>query len=285
MEAPSISLGIVTRNRAETLPRALASALRQRVHNLNVVVLDDGSTDQTPALAQQFPQVAWIRHEQRAGLIARRNELMTRDEFDYFVSLDDDAWFLRDDEIAKAVSFLEENRTVAAVAFDILSPDRPGSREWGVPQPAAPFVGCGHVLRISAVRKVGAYEIGPGTYGAEEKDLCLRLIDAGYEIVRLPGVHVWHNKASAARDAADQYRSCVCNDLVVTFRRTPTALLPIAFVLKCFQHFSSALRGGLLRPCLEAFRFFFCHLTETNRSRQPVKFSTLRAYMRLARKP
>ena len=61
------------------------------------------------------------------------------------------------------------------------------------------FIGCGHVVRLAAVHAVGVYEPAPGSYGGEEKDLSLRLMDAGYAILSLPGVHVWHEKTSIAR--------------------------------------------------------------------------------------
>ncbi len=284
MQRPSVCLGIVTRNRAQSLRKTIGSAIPQKVTNMDIVVLDDGSTDATIDLRAQFPMVTWIRRDSTGGYISARNELMARGDFDYFVSLDDDAWFLSNDEISLAVNLLEENRSVAAVAFDILSPDRPDPKERGTPQAVATFIGCGHVLRMSAIREVGAYELTPGNYGGEEKDLSLRLMDADYQIVRLPGVHVWHDKTAMAREVANQYRSGVCNDLVLTFRRTPTALLPFALIVKCYQHFSFALRKGLFRPCLEGFRLFLDHLSETWRSRRPVKLSTLRTYMRLARK-
>src|SRR5436853_1462944 len=113
------------------------------------------------------------------------------------------------------------------------------------------FVGCGHVLRLSAVREVGGYEAVPGSYGGEEKDLCLRLLDAGYQLVKLPGVHVWHDKTLVARDLVAQHRSGVCNDLVLTLRRTPTLLLPVALLVKLYRHWRFSLSHGLTEPCLE----------------------------------
>jgi GT2 family glycosyltransferase len=283
MHQPSVCLGIVTRNRAGSLAKAIASATQQRVANVQTAVIDDGSTDATCALSVQFPQVTWIRHERSAGYILRRNELIARAGFEYFVSLDDDAWFLKDDEIGIAVGFLEKNRDVAAVAFDILSPDKTEQRQRDAAQTVATFIGCGHVLRMSAIREVGAYEVTPGNYGGEEKDLCLRLMDAGHRIVRLPGVHVWHDKSAQARENVAQYESGVCNDLVTTLRRTPTALLPLAFIVKCFQHFIFALRKGMLSPCAAGFRRFFRYLSEAWRSRRPVRVATLLAFMRIAR--
>jgi len=283
MQQPSVCLGIATRNRAKSLSQAINSALRQNVANLTIVVLDDASTDETSTLPAQFPQVTWVRHEIRTGYMAARNDLMTRTSFEYLVSLDDDAWFLSDDEIATAVDFLERNHLVAAIAFDILSPDRPTPRDRTEAVPTATFVGCGHVLRMAPIRNVGAYELTPGNYGGEEKDLCLRLLDSGYNVVRLPGVHVWHDKTPIGREAEVQYRSGVCNDLVLTLRRTPTTLLPVALIAKFFQHFSFAVRKRLVRPCVAGFRLFFYHFPEVMHSRSPVKLSTLRAYMRLAR--
>lgn len=102
---------------------------------------------------------------------------------------------------------------MAAVGFDVLSPDRPKGVERTQPAPAATFIGCGHVLRLACAREVGYCETSTGFHGGEEKDLCLRPMDAGYRIDRLPGVHVWHEKSDVARNIADQHRSGACNSL------------------------------------------------------------------------
>src|SRR6266404_5133618 len=98
MQRPSVCLGIVTRNRAQSLRKTIGSAIPQKVTNMDIVVLDDGSTDATIDLRAQFPMVTWIRRDSTGGYISARNELMARGDFDYFVSLDDDAWFLSNDE-------------------------------------------------------------------------------------------------------------------------------------------------------------------------------------------
>ena len=201
---------------------------------------------------------------------------------DYFVSLDDDAWFLRGDEISIAIDVLEENPRIAAIAFDILSPDRSDLRQREPHRPTALFIGCGHVLRLAAVQAVGVYEASPGSYGGEEKDLSLRLMDAGFQIALLPGVHVWHDKSALARIVPQQHRSGVCNDLVMTLRRTPGPLLLLALLAKISRHFLFSWKSGLTRACLQGFSLFLRSIPSVWHARRPVKTTTLREFIRLS---
>ena len=276
-----VLVGISTYNRADILPKAIESALSQSYPSLKIAILDDASTDSTPFIAQKFPLINWERWESNRGYAPARNHLMLNSEADYYVSLDDDAWFLEGDEITLAVDILETNSDIAAVAFDILSPDRPTVVQRQPFVPAAMFIGCGHVLRLDAVRRLNGYATFPGNYGGEEKDLCLRLLDAGYQIVKLPGVHVWHDKTVLERDLKAQHRSGVCNDLTLTLRRTPIMLLPFAISWKLIRHLQFAVRARLVAPCLEGMRKFLLASPAIWRSRQPVRLSTLRRYGRL----
>lgn len=74
--APAVSVVLCTFDRARLLPRAIRSVLAQTFADLELVVVDDGSTDDTPAvvlrLAQRDPRIVYVRHENR-GLAAARN--------------------------------------------------------------------------------------------------------------------------------------------------------------------------------------------------------------------
>lgn len=278
-----VFVGIVTHNRADILRKSLASALAQRDVKLRVAVIDDGSTDATPDIAQEFPSVEWQRHVQSQGHVAARNHWMTSATEEYFVSLDDDAWFMQGDEVSIAVQALRDNSALGAIAFDILSPDRPTARARADMQRVPAFIGCGHVLRLSAVRRIGYYEPTPGAYGTEEKDLCLRMLDAGYDVALLPGVDVWHDKTPVARHLPAQYQSGVANDLMLTYRRTPLLLLPFAALAKLFQHLRGANQSGQMRACWGGFGSFFRALPAMWQTRRPVRLATLRTFIRLGR--
>lgn len=276
-----VLIGISTHNRASILPKAIQSALDQDYPDKEIAIFDDASTDETEELREKYPQVRWHRENQNKGYLFARNYLMQQTDADYYFSLDDDAWFTQGDEISEGTRILDEQPEVAALAYDILSPDRPTPVIRGTPCTTAVFIGCGHILRLAAVRKVGGYEPMPGSYGGEEKDLCLRLLDAGYRIVMLPGVHVWHDKTLVARDLPDQHRSAVCNDLVLTLRRTPAMLLFGALLAKLYRHWTFSRGHGLSNSCREGFKLFFRSIPQVWKTRHPVKVATLRAYMRL----
>jgi GT2 family glycosyltransferase len=281
----SVTIGIATRNRAVLLPKAINSVLAQNYVNKRVVVFDDASDDDTPALQASFPSVEWIRVDRPQGYMAARNQIMREAKTDYYLSLDDDAWFMGNDEIAVAVECMEAKPHVAAAAYDILSPDQPDPRPRSFSLRTHMFIGCGHILRLDAVRKAGFYCQTPGEYGGEEKDLSLRLLDAGYELLYLPGVHVWHDKTPLARDLLAQYRSGVCNDLVLALRRCPTPLIFALLPGKMLSHLRFAHKRGLLRAYFQGIWLFLRSVPLLLPLRKPVSIKTYALFRKLSHRP
>ncbi len=282
--SPTVLIGISTRNRCDILPRALDSVLEQSYPHIRTAVWDDGSTDGTPAIRDRFPSVTWSRTEVGTGLIYARNHLMLGAGEDCYLSLDDDAWFMAGDEVSIAAHYLQQNTHVAAVAFDILTPDRPHSVPRGKILPVAMVIGCGHLVRLDLVKRLRGYASLPGTYGAEEKDLSLRLIDAGFEIHLLEGVHVWHDKTMVARDIPRQHRSGVCNDLSLSLMRSPLLAMPVFVGWKLISHLKFALSHKLLGPCLRGMGDFLAAFPKSFSARDPVRLSSLFRFSRLSRR-
>ncbi len=278
-----VLIGITTHNRARILPLAIQSALEQDYADKEVAVFDDASTDETKALQARYPQVRWYRVEEKQGYLPARNQLMSETDAEFYFSLDDDAWFIRGDEISRGVQLLAERPEVAALAYDILSPDRPTAVERAKPQPTHMYIGCGHLLRLSAAREIGYYTPSPGFYGGEEKDLCVQLLDRGYEILFTPGLHVWHDKAMLARDLPAQHRSGVCNDFVFAFRRCPYPMVLWLIPGKIFSHFRFAVRHGFMQPCVQGMFLFFRSLVKLAPTRKPVSPPAFREFLRRSR--
>lgn len=89
---PLVSVIIPTYNYAHFLPEAVHSVLRQRADNLDVeiIVVDDGSTDNTPEVARTLRRdIVYIRQE-KSGVSTARNVGIQKARGDYVVFLDAD---------------------------------------------------------------------------------------------------------------------------------------------------------------------------------------------------
>jgi glycosyltransferase involved in cell wall biosynthesis len=278
-----VRIGITTRNRATLLSKAIQSAVDQDYANKEIAVFDDASTDETPQMKARFPEVRWYRTEEQRGILVARNELMRDTDAVFFFSLDDDAWFVKGDEISEGVRLMQQQSEVAALAYDILSPDRPLEATRSTPRKTHLFIGCGHMLRLSAVKDVGYYTPSPGFYGSEEKDLCVRLLERGCEIMFLTGVHVWHDKTTQARDTSAQIVSGVCNDLVFAFRRCPYPMMLWVVPGKMFSNLRFGLAHKTFRSCLKGVRMFIGAIPNLGRTRSPVSKATFREFLRRQR--
>lgn len=90
-----VSVIIPTRNRSTLLLRAIESVCRQTYTNLEIIVVDDGSTDATQSLVQALSdsRLRYIRHELPKGAAAARNTGIRQATGAYISFLDDDdAW-------------------------------------------------------------------------------------------------------------------------------------------------------------------------------------------------
>jgi GT2 family glycosyltransferase len=278
-----VLIGITTHNRASILPKAIQSALDQDYPHKEVAVFNDASTDETWKLSEKFPQVRWLHAEKNQGYVLARNRLMQETDAAFYFSLDDDAWFIQGDEISQGVNLLKQQSRVAAIAYDILSPDRPNPTQRAKPYPTHIFIGCGHLLRLSAVKEGGFYTPSPGFYGSEEKDLCVRLLNQGYEVIFLPGVHVWHDKTLIARDSSAQYRSGVCNDLVFAFRRCPYPMVLWLLPAKMLSHLRFSITHNLITPGIRGMVVFLRAIPRLGPSREPVSRWAFKEFLRRSR--
>jgi GT2 family glycosyltransferase len=91
-----VSVVVPTYNRDYVLPRALDSLLAQTHKNLEIIVVDDGSTDGTRALIQEHyahePRIRYVYQENR-GVSAARNRGLQTASGDFIALLDsDDVW-------------------------------------------------------------------------------------------------------------------------------------------------------------------------------------------------
>src|SRR5215208_7256201 len=86
---PLVSVVIPCYNQAHFLGEAIESVLAQSHPNFEIIVVDDGSPDDTSEVAEHYPEVRLVRQENQ-GLSAARNAGLARSEGEYVVFLDAD---------------------------------------------------------------------------------------------------------------------------------------------------------------------------------------------------
>ncbi len=111
---PLVSVVITTYNYAVYLPRAIDSVLMQTYPNVEVIVIDDGSTDDAASVIPSHALVKYFYQENR-GLSAARNNGIKKSKGDYVVFLDADDW-LEPDAIENNLAVLIHHPTVAFIS-------------------------------------------------------------------------------------------------------------------------------------------------------------------------
>ena len=115
---PQTSVVIPTCNRAELLPMAVRSVLSQTVQDFEIVIVDDGSSDATPAVAESFadPRIHYLRHPVARGGGAARNTGIAHARGEYVAFLDDDdEWY--PDKLARQLDVMRLGEPEVAAVY------------------------------------------------------------------------------------------------------------------------------------------------------------------------
>lgn len=285
-----ITIGITTRNRPESLQRCLASL--RHVRDVEAVLVFDDASDPAVAAHQSLGStpVRVIRDLAGVGYIAGRNRLVAEARTPYVLLLDDDAVVLSGEGIAQACAVLEADPRIGGVAFAQAEADgrpwparmQPGRSD--VPSVVPSFIGFAHLLRRDLFLSLGGYRERLMFYG-EEKDYCVRLMDAGYRVVFLPDALVAHIVDPAGRSQSRYVRFVIRNDLLTSFHTEPLALAIAGVPVRLWRYTRMARsvpggdRGGLWWIVSDVWRAW----PDIRRTRKPVAWATIREWRRLAR--
>ncbi len=219
---PQVSFIISTHNRCEVLLHTLSHIQRcgLETSDFDIHVIDNASTDMTAArVRDEFPCVRLITLDRNQGPVAK-NEALPHAMGRYVVFLDDDSYPIPG-AIQRMIRHFEADVKLGAATFTVNLTN--GNRECSAYPDV--FIGCGVGLRRRALRAVGGL---PDDFfmQAEEYDLSLRLIDAGYRVRTFDDLHVMHLKTPQARISARTMRLDVRNNLFVILRRFPREHIP-----------------------------------------------------------
>ena len=125
---PLVTVVIPTYNYAKYLGRVLESCMRQTYGRLEIIVIDDGSTDNTEEVARSFGdgRIAYYRQTNQGVSAARNKGLgLARGDFITFLDADD---FLTDDSIEERLAIMLSDDDIHFVISTTYSQDDHGTR-------------------------------------------------------------------------------------------------------------------------------------------------------------
>ena len=216
---PDCSLIIPTRNRAAILRDTLSRLSNLPDDAFEILVVDNGSFDETPTLAEDFPHIRWIALGDNLGCAAR-NVGAVAARSDILLMLDDDSW-PHPGTIERLVRLLRERRDLGAVACRVKLADASHRHDaGGVP---GTFFNCGGAIRRSAFLECGGYPIDFDYY-VEEYDLSCRLWKAGWTIEPRGDLLITHRRVTQNRDNNRMLHFLVRNNLLLWDRYAPNDL-------------------------------------------------------------
>jgi glycosyltransferase involved in cell wall biosynthesis len=116
MQVPAVSILIPTFNRAHYVGDAINSAIRQTFSDIEIIVVDDGSTDSTNDVIKHISdaRLRVVSHDYNRGIPETRNTALAAAKGRYIAWLDSDD-ISRPTRIEKQVRFLRDNPSIAMV--------------------------------------------------------------------------------------------------------------------------------------------------------------------------
>jgi len=129
MPTPLITALIDTYNHEHFIERAITSVLEQNVpqEEVEILVVDDGSTDRTPDIVAQFAPRVRLRRKTNGGQASAFNFGLPQARGEYVALLDGDDWWAPD-KLSRVVDVLNRNTAVMAVGHGVTEVYTDGSR-------------------------------------------------------------------------------------------------------------------------------------------------------------
>jgi GT2 family glycosyltransferase len=212
-QPPRAAVVVVSCNRAEMLERCLESLEKSEGREtLQLIVVDNGSTDGSVQLESRYPKVQFIKLPKNFGLTKAMNLGWRAADAPIVLFLHEDTE-VESDTVMRLAAALDENSDAGAVCPLLVDAEgRPAPQlgtlppdgEWRPADASEPKAveyprGAALMMRVHLIQSVRQIDEHYGQFGADA-DLAAQIRRGGKKILLLPGVHVRHYGSEAHSD-------------------------------------------------------------------------------------
>jgi GT2 family glycosyltransferase len=215
---PLVSVVIPTFNRREKLKRLLDSVLKSSYKNLEIIVVDDASTDGTfEEIKQNYPTAKLVRNRKELLLAGSRNAGIMKSSGELIFLVDDDN-VIAEDTISELVKAMNSDGSAGVTGPLMYYLDDP-QRIWcgqvkrsyvtsrtffpernkhevnsSIPLESDDFPNA-FMIRRAVIDRVGVFDAVNFKIHYDEADFCNRVRKTGLRVVLVPHAKVWHDIA------------------------------------------------------------------------------------------
>jgi cellulose synthase/poly-beta-1,6-N-acetylglucosamine synthase-like glycosyltransferase len=218
---PLVSVIVPGKNEGKHLFKLVESLRKQTYTNLQIIIVDDGSDDDTPIIGRNLERRGYIdlflRNDVRGGKASAANLALRYSRGEFIVALDADCNYLPDaiekilipfyydkdiGGVGGNVQVYNYNESVATALqaieyYDTISVGRIVSSELGLYRVISGAFGA---FRKEAIDKIGGWDVGPGMDG----DISVKLKKLGYKVKFEPSAVCRTNVPNTFKKLANQ---------------------------------------------------------------------------------
>jgi len=220
-ERPLVSVVVPGKNEGRHLHTLVDSLSRQTYRNYELIVVDDGSDDDTPAICRRLMESGdideFVRNEPRGGKASAANTALMYSKGKYVVHLDADS-NLRHDAIERVllpfyrydnigavggdirVANLRENWVTRCQALEYFKAISIGRTAAGILRLLRIVSGAYGAFPREVLDRIGGWDVGPGLDG----DLTVKIRKLGYDVVHEPRAICYTHVPDRVRSVAKQ---------------------------------------------------------------------------------
>jgi GT2 family glycosyltransferase len=211
---PVVSIVVAVHNGSRVLPRALEALRRNTEPSYELILVENGSIDDSAALVREVQNATVVLNTRNLGFGVASNQGATRARGRHLVFLNQDT-FVEPGWLPPLLERIDGDPRIGAVGPKLLSPDgslqcagallsRSGSAncygtgesperaEYGLARVVDYLAGACLLVRRTAFHHVGGFDAAYGLAYFEDADLCLSLAAHGYRCVYEPRSSVTH---------------------------------------------------------------------------------------------
>lgn len=191
----NVSIILPTYNGGKYIKRAIESVMTQTFSEWELLVIDDGSTDDTERIVKEFAskdsRIIYLKNEKNLGIQKTLNRGLKEAKGEYIARIDDDDEWVDKDKIKKQVEFLESKPDHVLVGTGVIVIDENNNELFRYLLPESDkdikgrilgkncFVHSSVMFRKLTALEFGGYDESTSTRHIEDYDLWLKLGTVG----------------------------------------------------------------------------------------------------------